>query len=119
MGMRVVSLIQGVEPWPVAGDTTLVPSYLHVVCWAVPWVTAIVSSQLRPLVHDLAAPLWLMTILRRIIGRKRAFSPCLGPQPPVCLEGLIQNDYPGLLHLTLDRQSRREVGSGPLRAGLG
>lgn len=43
----------------------------------------------------------------------------LGPQPPVCFEGLTQNEYPGLLHLSLDRQSRKEVGSGPPRAGLG
>lgn len=37
----------------------------------------------------------------------------------MCFEGLIQNKYFGLLHLSLDRLLRREVDFGPPRAGLG
>lgn len=37
----------------------------------------------------------------------------------MCFEGLVQNEYLGLLHLSLDKLSRREVGSDPPRTGLG
>lgn len=74
---------------------------------------------LGTLVHDLAAPLLVDDHFDEIHRQEGGLSFYLGPQPPVCFEGLTQNEYPGLLHLSLDRQSRKEVGSGPPRAGVG